>query len=331
MNFSSILLFLFLSLFFLISSIDSYSYILSSSYNLSKNRNSLYSIKKSSTLLNESDKILPSKKLKKIINIKTNNNNLINKKKKQKKVKEVKKEEKEEDKDLNNKKIKRFKFDRDVPQYEPVPIFLDNHLNPLSSPLSNSFSSPLTSTLSSAHSTSLSSSSSSSLLLPSSSLSSFTSFSSGSFILKMFGDPIALARHRMTRRGMMYNPSGKAQKAFAEKFTEIFPFLSSNSNEFNSSILSSTSDSSIIISNTTSISSFLLNGPLQANFVFAFQRPKSHYKQSKKQKILKDVYKSSWHQQRKGIIYIYIYTYISFLYILFFLLFIIYFYFFLFF
>lgn len=222
-------------------------------------RYSVLSLKSTNSPLTETKLFMPQN------NSKARSDFSIVKASKKKKTLKVKKIKKQNEIYLNV-TSKQKKKEREPPSYEPIPLYF------------NSISQSYTRNLA-----------------LNSSFFSFSSFTNGSFILRMDGDPIALARHRMTRRGMMYNPSGKAQRAFAEKFIQTFPFLSFPKTEKEIEQISDSLSSPPLASTPSTLS-----GPLQANFIFAFQRPKAHYRQSKKVKILKDIHHSIWHQQRKG-------------------------------
>lgn len=84
---------------------------------------------------------------------------------------------------------------------------------------------------------------------------------------EVLGDPIPLARHRVSR-GIMYNPAAKLQKQFAEKCSMYLP------NE-------------------------PLTGPLKAEIIFYFKRPLNHYRTGKMAHILKDNM-DIWHVKKKG-------------------------------
>lgn len=84
----------------------------------------------------------------------------------------------------------------------------------------------------------------------------------------VFGEPMALARHRTTRFGTTYNPSLKLQKNFLEKSKPFMP-------------------------------STPMEGPIEATLLFYFNRPKSHYGTGKNCHILKEG-KSKWHHSRSG-------------------------------
>eukprot|EP00981_Chlorochromonas_danica_P013353 scaffold6243_cov180-Ochromonas_danica.AAC.3 len=85
---------------------------------------------------------------------------------------------------------------------------------------------------------------------------STTSSSSSVVSFTIYGDPVALSRHRVTSRGIMYNPSAKLQKDFLDACQ---PFLPSQP----------------------------LDGPLDASIVFFINRPKSHYGTGKNAGVLK--------------------------------------------
>ena len=85
----------------------------------------------------------------------------------------------------------------------------------------------------------------------------------------VYGDPIALNRHRVSARGIMYNPSAKFQKIFLESCME---FLPENP----------------------------LEGPVELSVMFHFKRPKNHFGTGKNAAILKKGM-SKWHSKRSGI------------------------------
>ena len=87
----------------------------------------------------------------------------------------------------------------------------------------------------------------------------------------VFGDPIPLQRHRVSR-GFVYNPSSDDQKNFLKLSQSNFPTLP-------------------------------LEGPLQVNLVFYFKRPTIHYRSGKNSHILKSSAVSYFHIQRKGTIF----------------------------
>lgn len=73
----------------------------------------------------------------------------------------------------------------------------------------------------------------------------------------VFGEPLALARHRMTKRGFNYNPSSKFQEMF---LNACLPHLPSTP----------------------------LDGPLDMKMIFHLKRPKTHYRSGKYSHILKE-------------------------------------------
>lgn len=91
----------------------------------------------------------------------------------------------------------------------------------------------------------------------------------------MSGDPVSLARHRCVRvaknggRGAirMYNPSAPAQRIFREEFLLKV-----------ASIIKGTLDGSSQDAGPTGPSQILpIEGPLEVEIHFGFQRPKSHF------------------------------------------------------
>jgi hypothetical protein len=84
----------------------------------------------------------------------------------------------------------------------------------------------------------------------------------------VYGEPIALQRHRMLRSGMTYNPSSKQQNQFLDISK---PFLPSTP----------------------------LQGPLEVRLVFHFKRPLNHYGSGKNSQVLKEGM-DIWHSKRKG-------------------------------
>lgn len=86
------------------------------------------------------------------------------------------------------------------------------------------------------------------------------------------GEPKTLSRHRVTRRGVMYNPSSKFQKEFRSVCLEhpTFPVEP-------------------------------LEGPLEMAVVFYCKRPQSHYGTGKNADVLKPIYsKSPWLDKKNG-------------------------------
>lgn len=84
----------------------------------------------------------------------------------------------------------------------------------------------------------------------------------------ILGEPLALARHRTTKFGMVYNPSAKAQKAFE---LLSLPHLPAKP----------------------------LEGPLEAEICFYFSRPKLHYRTGKFSDILKPGV-ARWYSKKPG-------------------------------
>lgn len=84
------------------------------------------------------------------------------------------------------------------------------------------------------------------------------------------GDPIALVRHRIAR-GIMYNPSSKDQKKFLLKCID-----------------------------SGELPSIPWSCPIQANLVFYFKRPLSHFGTGKNSKTLKHNMET-WHCKRKDL------------------------------
>lgn len=87
---------------------------------------------------------------------------------------------------------------------------------------------------------------------------------------EIFGEPIALQRHRTLKTGVVFNPSSKQQKQFLESAR---PYLPSSPFE----------------------------GPLEARLVFFFRRPLNHYGTGRNSNTLKmgmDV----WHDKKKGMV-----------------------------
>eukprot|EP01038_Epipyxis_sp_PR26KG_P011961 gene11961-16010_t len=86
----------------------------------------------------------------------------------------------------------------------------------------------------------------------------------------VYGEPIALARHRSTRAGILYNPSAKAQSIFLKASQQYLPI------------------------------NCPLEGPLAVNLLFCHSRPKNHYKTGKNSHVLKDG-ADYWHSKRGDI------------------------------
>lgn len=86
--------------------------------------------------------------------------------------------------------------------------------------------------------------------------------------LVVYGDPVPLARHRVTRYGIMYNPMAKKQKSFLDACAPFIPEVP-------------------------------LLGPIEASITFYFSRPKSHYGSGKNAEKLKEG-KSCWQVSRNG-------------------------------
>ena len=84
----------------------------------------------------------------------------------------------------------------------------------------------------------------------------------------VYGEPIPLSRH-MVARGRMYNPSAKAQKLFSDACADKLP----------------TSP---------------MDGPIEANLIFYFSRPKNHYGTGKNFNKLKDNI-DTWHSKKKDL------------------------------
>ncbi len=84
----------------------------------------------------------------------------------------------------------------------------------------------------------------------------------------VYGEPIPLSRH-MVARGRMYNPSAKAQKLFSDACVDKLP--------------------------TTP-----MDGPIEANLIFYFSRPKNHYGTGKNSNKLKDNI-DTWHSKKKDL------------------------------
>ena len=84
----------------------------------------------------------------------------------------------------------------------------------------------------------------------------------------VYGEPIPLSRH-MVGRGRMYNPSAKAQKLFSDSCADKLPITP-------------------------------MDGPIEANLIFYFSRPKSHYGTGKNSNKLKDNI-DTWHSKKKDL------------------------------
>ncbi|RYH06785.1 hypothetical protein EON65_42440 [archaeon] len=84
----------------------------------------------------------------------------------------------------------------------------------------------------------------------------------------VFGEPIALSRHRVTRGGIMYNPSAKFQADFLLACSSYLPPTP-------------------------------LEGSIAVNMVFYFSRPKNHYGTGKNANVLKNT-ADVWHAKRSG-------------------------------
>lgn len=84
----------------------------------------------------------------------------------------------------------------------------------------------------------------------------------------VFGEPLALARHRSSRAGFMYNPSSKFQKDFLKLSKPFLPHKP-------------------------------MEGPIAATFSFFFERPKNHYGTGKNSGIMKKG-KPKYHDSRSG-------------------------------
>jgi hypothetical protein len=86
----------------------------------------------------------------------------------------------------------------------------------------------------------------------------------------IYGEPIALARHRTTKTGMVYNPSAKLQDKFFQCSTESLPLQP-------------------------------FEGPLEAELIFYFGRPKIHYRSGKNSHLLKENAAAlSWYSRKPG-------------------------------
>lgn len=90
----------------------------------------------------------------------------------------------------------------------------------------------------------------------------------GEYKFVIIGEPVALARHRTTRFGSIYNPSSKAQQSFQQS---SLPFLPPRP----------------------------LEGPVEAEICFYFSRPKTHYRTGKFSNILKPNM-SRWFSKKPG-------------------------------
>lgn len=95
-----------------------------------------------------------------------------------------------------------------------------------------------------------------------------TDITSSLLSFTIYGDPVALSRHRATTRGIMYNPSAKLQKDFLDACQ---PFLPSQP----------------------------LDGPLDASLIFFITRPKSHYGTGRNAGILKPEIEQ-YHSKKPG-------------------------------
>jgi len=84
----------------------------------------------------------------------------------------------------------------------------------------------------------------------------------------VYGEPIPLSRH-MVARGRMYNPSAKAQNLFANACADKLPITP-------------------------------MDGPIEANLIFYFSRPKNHYGTGKNSNKLKDNI-DTWHSKKKDL------------------------------
>lgn len=85
---------------------------------------------------------------------------------------------------------------------------------------------------------------------------------------EVYGEPIALQRHRVLRSGISYNPSSKQQKQFLDSSTPFLP-------------------------------SVPFEGPLEMRVAFYFKRPLNHYGSGKNSHVLKPGMEI-WHSKRKG-------------------------------
>ena len=84
----------------------------------------------------------------------------------------------------------------------------------------------------------------------------------------VYGEPMALARHRVLRSGISYNPSSGLQKQFLESCTSVLPTQP-------------------------------FEGPLEVRLVFYFKRPLNHYGTGKNRATLKQGM-DIWHSKKKG-------------------------------
>lgn len=95
-----------------------------------------------------------------------------------------------------------------------------------------------------------------------------SSFSDTGCQFKVYGEPIALSRHRVTRVGIMYNPSAKFQADFLSACSAFLPPAP-------------------------------LEGGIAVHMVFYFSRPKNHYGTGKNANVLKTA-ADIWHTKRSG-------------------------------
>ena len=84
----------------------------------------------------------------------------------------------------------------------------------------------------------------------------------------VYGEPIPLPRHRVSRSGIYYNPVSKSQNSFLQACK---PFLPASP----------------------------LNGAVEISLIFYFKRPKNHYRTGKNSHVLKDN-ADIWHRKRRG-------------------------------
>jgi len=94
------------------------------------------------------------------------------------------------------------------------------------------------------------------------------SISDDSTKFTVYGEPLALARHRMTKRGFSYNPSSKNQASFLKAAVPFLP-------------------------------SIPFTGPLEVKLIFHFSRPKIHYRTGKFSHIMKEDV-DIWHHKKSG-------------------------------
>ena len=84
----------------------------------------------------------------------------------------------------------------------------------------------------------------------------------------VYGEPVALQRHRTTKFGMTYNPSSKQQSEFLKACEQHLPAAP-------------------------------MEGPLEVRLVFYFSRPLSHYGTGRNANVLKPGMEH-WHSKKKG-------------------------------